>query len=162
MKIVRGHTSLLLAIAVAVAFSAGLLSHALYRRWTEAPANAGYEVTFVPSPPPAPPATEIPKLSASDVRKIRELAGTQASIRGRVYRVGHSNKSNTYFLNFGPSRSSLTAVIFASALPRFEQRKIDPKSYEGKEVELFGEIRDHPQYGLEVVLEDPSQIRVVN
>ena len=32
------------------------------------------------------------------------MVGNRARIRGRVFRVGHSAKSNTYFLNFGPSR----------------------------------------------------------
>ena len=82
--------------------------------------------------------------------------------RGRVYRVGHSAKSNTYFLNFGPSRSSFTVVIFASALESFEKQKIRPNGYEGREVELAGEIKDHPKYGVEMILEDPSQIKVLD
>jgi hypothetical protein len=28
-------------------------------------------------------------------------------------------------------------------------------------VELRGEIKDHPQYGLEMVLENPSQIKIL-
>jgi hypothetical protein len=96
------------------------------------------------------------------VEKIRGLAGNQARIRGRVFRVGHSAKSNTYFLNFGPTREALTAVIFASTAELFEKNKISPKNFDGREVELQGEIKDHPQYGLEVILESPAQIKVVN
>jgi hypothetical protein len=96
------------------------------------------------------------------VEKIRGLAGNHARVRGKVYRVGHSSKSNTYFLNFGPSRSAFTGVIFASAFELFEQKKLHPKSYEGKEVELSGQIKDHPKYGLEMILEDPSQIKVLD
>jgi hypothetical protein len=76
--------------------------------------------------------------------------------------VGHSAKSDTYFLNFGPSRSSFTAVIFASSVELFRKGRIDPRSYEGKEVELTGEIKDHPKYGVEMILEEPAQIKVVN
>ena len=96
------------------------------------------------------------------MEKIRALGGNQARIRGRVYRVGHSAKSNTYFLNFGPSRTAFTAVIFASALELFEGQKIRPQGYEGKEVELTGEIKNHPKYGVEMILEDPAQIKVLD
>ena len=37
-----------------------------------------------------------------------------------------------------------------------------PKIFDGKEVELQGEIKDHPQYGLEIILENPSQIKVID
>ncbi|MFQ5902949.1 MAG: hypothetical protein ACE5JO_04595 [Candidatus Binatia bacterium] len=144
------------------AFLAGFLSHLLYQRWTvPLPEDQSYPVTFVPLSPPAPRQAEIPLVQAREVEKIRGLAGNQARVRGRVYRVGHSAKSDTYFLNFGPSRSSFTGVIFASSLELFKKRKLHPKSYEGREVEIMGEIRDHPKYGLEMILEDPSQIKVL-
>ena len=151
------------ALLVGTAFAAGLFSHLLYQRWSASvPAAQGYPVTFSPSPPPAQRQVEIPLIEAREVEKIRGLAGSQARVRGRVYRVGHSAKSNTYFLNFGPSRSSFTAVIFASAMGEFDKQKIRPRNYEGKEVELTGEIKDHPKYGVEMILEDPSQIKALD
>lgn len=146
---------------IAVAFVVGFLSHVLYQRWNPAvPEEASYPVTFVPLPEPPPKPVELPVLQAREVEKIKGLAGRQAKIRGRIFRVGYSSKSNTFFLNFGPSSASLTGVIFASAVERFEKSKLDPKNYEGREVELTGEIRDHPQYGLEVIVEDPKQVMV--
>lgn len=150
------------ALVVAAAFAAGLLSHLLYQRWSApAPEGRGYPVVFSPLAP-APPPAQAPLLEARDVEKIRGLAGHRARVRGRVYRVGHSAKSDTYFLNFGPSQSSFTGVIFASALPSFEKQKIRPQNYEGKELELTGEIKDHPKYGVEMILEDPSQIKLLD
>lgn len=144
-------------------FLAGFFSHVLYQRWTTpSPVNQGYPVTFAPLPPPVAKQAEIPLLQASEVDKIRKLTGKQVRVRGKVYRVGHSAKSDTYFLNFGPARSSFTAVIFASSLNLFKKDKLPPKNYEGKEVELKGEIRDHPEYGLEMILEKPAQIKVVD
>jgi exonuclease VII large subunit len=110
---------------------------------------------------PASEQAEPPVLQAVDTEKIRALAGKPARIRGRVFRVGHSAKSNTYFLNFGPSRSALTAVIFASAVDLFEQDKLPPKGFDGREVEVHGEVKDHPQYGLEIVLNNTSQITIL-
>ncbi|MGH7930950.1 MAG: hypothetical protein ACREQV_24525 [Candidatus Binatia bacterium] len=168
------------AIGLAIAFIAGFSTHFLYKRWNvpadqlgsasflqpESP-NVAFEaqnhtVTFDPHAPGAASTRELPLLQARDVGGLRGITGQQARIRGRVFRVGHSGKSNTYFLNFGPSREALTAVIFASAVELFEEGKLAPKSLEGKEVEIQGMVKDHPQYGLEVILETPSQIKIVN
>jgi len=168
-------------VLILAAFAAGLGTHLLYQRWN-LPAEESefaqenkdseatrplltpdaHPVTYQPFSIPANKPAEIPLLQARDVEKIRGLAGNQGRIRGRVFRVGHSAKSNTYFLNFGPTREALTAVIFASAAELFEKNKLSPKNFDGREVELQGEIKDHPQYGLEVILENPAQIKVVN
>jgi hypothetical protein len=105
---------------------------------------------------------DLPQLAAREVEKIRAMTGRQARIRGRVFRVGYSAKSNTYFLNFGPSREALTAVIFGSVTELFEKNKLAPKNFENRDVELTGFIKDHPQYGLELILEHPKQIRVMD
>jgi hypothetical protein len=150
-------------LLILAAFLAGFLSHLFYQRWNvPPPEHQGYPVTFSPSPPPPARAFEIPLIEAREVEKIRASAGSRAKIRGRIFRVGYSAKSDTYFLNFGPSSSSFTGVIFASAVERFQKNKLNPKHYEGKEVELTGEIRDHPQYGLEMILEEPTQIKLLD
>jgi hypothetical protein len=166
------------SISVVAAFFAGFFTLFLYQRWNPpvaqvdksttfgttqhqpAPDLPSFAVTFANLPASEQP-DEPPLLQALEVEKIRGLAGKRARIRGRIFRVGHSSKSNTYFLNFGPSRSALTAVIFASAVDLFEQHKLPPRGFDGREVELRGEIKDHPQYGLEVVLENPSQIKIL-
>ena len=159
-------------------FAAGLLSHVLYERWTllETVPQAGvdtsspgfneglgqrFPVRFAPLPAPVENPTELALIPARDVDRIRGLAGKAARINGRVFRVGHSAKSNTYFLNFGPSRAALTAVIFASAVDLFEKSELSPKMFDGKEDQLQGEVKDHPQYGLEIVIENPSQIKIL-
>lgn len=166
------------AIWIVGAFIAGLCSHLLYLRWNPSVAEMSqtefgsqatpgtepqsHRVVFLPLTAPPDKSAELPIIPARDVEKIRSLNGSRARIRGRIFRVGHSAKTNTYFLNFGPSRAALTAVIFASAAEVFDKNKLTPKGFEGKEVELQGEIRDHPQYGLEMILENPSQIKIMN
>ena len=171
-----------ITIGIVAAFLSGFASHALYQRWNPAvpitgenPANRqnsefqplgvepqSFPVTLLPLPSAAKSQPDMPLMQAREVEKIRRLAGNPARIRGRVFRVGHSAKSNTYFLNFGPSREALTAVIFASAAELFEKNNLKPKTFEGKDVELQGEIKDHPQYGLELILENPTQIRILD
>jgi hypothetical protein len=171
-----------ITIGFLAAFFAGFASHLLYHRWNpslpttnEIPTGVpnsefqtlglepqSFRVTFQPTPAPARIEPDIPLVQARDVEKIRRLTGSQARIRGRIFRVGHSAKSNTYFLNFGPSREALTAVIFASAVELFEKNQLQPKTFEGKEVELLGQIKDHPQYGLELILESPTQVKMLD
>jgi hypothetical protein len=172
--------SLAAPVTIAAAFLAGFLSYFLYLRWSApllntAPVASGnardslqtaespsYPVKFVAPEPLRQKPVDLPVLQAREVEKIRGLAGTRVRIRGRIFRVGHSAKSNTYFLDFGPSREALTGIIFASAVELFEKSKLPPKAFEGREVEIQGEIKDHPQYGLELILEDPSQIKLVD
>ncbi|MSP41292.1 MAG: hypothetical protein EXR70_22625 [Deltaproteobacteria bacterium] len=166
-------------LAIAATFTAGIFAHILYQRWNppdgamtapltrQASTNGSaqaYPVKFLPLSALAEgeeKALELPVIVARDVDKIRSLAGRQARVRGRIFRVGHSAKSNTYFLNFGPTREALTAVIFPSSVELFEKNKLAPKNYENKEVELTGQIKDHPQYGLEMILESPQQIKIL-
>jgi hypothetical protein len=158
------------AATIGSAFLFGFLCHFLYQRWSGpeiapadlSPEGRSYAVTYVPSAEPTPQPVELPLVQASDLRKLRQLAGTEVRVRGRIYRVGHSSKSNTYFLNFGPARSAFTGVIFSSAAELFERRRINPLNYEGREVEVSGEIKDDPKYGLEMILEDPANIKVLN
>jgi hypothetical protein len=171
------------AALLLLAFCAGLMTHMLYERWTSGisepailpveaplltsptPEASSFRVTFVPSPPKAVPdanSAELTPIVARDVEKIRLHVGQQARIRGRVFRVGHSAKSNTYFINFGPTKEALTAVIFNSAVELFEKNKQLPTQFENREVEVFGLVKDHPQYGLEIILEDPRQIKILN
>lgn len=162
---------------VLLGFFGGFFCHLLYQRWNPSLPELGQEnsglilqggegqrfrVSFAPLSLPAEAESERPLLQAREVDKIRALSGAQARVRGRIFRVGHSSKSNTYFLNFGPSREALTAVIFASAAELFEQQRLQLKSFEGKEIEVMGEIKDHPQYGLELIVEGPDYIKVLN
>ncbi len=165
-----------LIVAIVLAFSGGFVCHWLYQRWNPSPLGHGREtdrqanfppgeqhfrVSFAPLAPPAAP-SERPLLEAREIEKIRELSGAQARVRGRIFRVGHSAKSNTYFLNFGPSREALTAVVFASAAVRFEEKKLELRNFQGKEVEIAGEVKDHPQYGLEIIVEGPADMKILD
>lgn len=172
-------------LVVVLAFAGGFLTHFLYQRWQPAlsplpPVNsapqekaadysgapgAQHRAAYLPLAAPvdvAEAAAELPLLMAREVDKIRAQTGKPARVRGRVFRVGHSAKSNTYFVNFGPTREALTAVIFSSAVELFEKNRLAPKGFENKDVEITGQIKDHPQYGLEIILEHPKQIKMLN
>lgn len=172
-------------LAISLAFGAGLFAQVLYQRWnppagdappasvappnwpdqsTSVPGQA-HPVTYMPLVPTTVPADtdiDVPSFPARDVDRLRTLTGKPARVRGRVFRVGHSAKSNTYFLNFGPSREALTAVIFSSSVELFEKSQLLPTNFENKEIEITGQIKDHPQFGLEIIVENPKQIKILN
>lgn len=101
-------------------------------------------------------------LNKLTLESLKENARKMVKIRGAVNHVYHSEGSNTFFLHFGPDRSSFSAVIFSSVAKRFVAQGLDPEDYEGKEVEILGQIIDHPEYGLEMILKDPSLITVMS
>ena len=150
--------SLPLVALVIGAFLSGFLVHLLYGRWSGVcaglPAEASAGATDAS-------ANGLPVVDVMEVERLRELAGVMARVRGRVFRVGHSSRSNTWFLDFGPSRSAFTAVIFSSTVDAFLRENAHPKQFRGKEVELTGRIKDDPKYGLEMILESPAQIEVL-
>ncbi len=147
-------------------FLSGFLAHLVYARWTgsapcaEDPADGTATRGDSTGTNPA-SGGDLPEVDVMEIERLQELAGVLARVRGRVYRVGHSSKSNTWFLDFGPSRSAFTAVIFSSAADAFERADAHPNQFQGKEVELTGRIKDDPKYGLEMILESPAQIRLV-
>lgn len=144
------------------AFLSGFLVHLLYGRWTgAAPCPEPAAGVSAAATAESPAAADLPVVDVMEVERLQELAGVLARVRGRVYRVGHSSKSNTYFLDFGPSRSAFTAVIFSSTVEAFLRENAHPNQFQGREVELTGRIKDDPKYGLEMILESPAQIKVL-
>ncbi|MCX7919998.1 MAG: hypothetical protein N3A72_10425 [bacterium] len=95
------------------------------------------------------------------VSEVAKYVDKTVTVEGKVLRVGKSPRSETYFLNFTPQRGGFTVVIFAQTASKFQTAKIDINSFEGKTVQVTGKIINHPQYGLEIILNDPSEIKVV-
>src|SRR4051794_2190766 len=111
-KILADPTVATLSIAITT-FIAGFGSHLLYQRWSRqpeleqqselsrpadtvqaAPVTPGtHGVTYVTASHPTEKLPELPLIQALEVEKIRERAGSAARVRGRIFRVGHSEKS---------------------------------------------------------------------
>ncbi len=100
-------------------------------------------------------------IPASNLRLLKKNAGKDVIVSGRVARIGHSEKSDTYFLNFADDRNGLTIVIFSSVVEKFERLGLSVADYEGDSVEITGELVDDPKYGLEIILEEPSQVKTL-
>jgi hypothetical protein len=146
-----------LGLIVTLAFGAGLLTRYLLPG-RDAAEKSWHSVNFV-SVSPEDWKRNLPVIQARDFAGLKNHAGMMARVRGLVERVGHSERSDTYFLNLDSARSVFTGVIFGSSARAFEKKGIHPKSYEGKTIEIVGQVRDDPVYGLEIFIEDPSQIQ---
>ena len=94
------------------------------------------------------------------VSEVAKYVDKTVTVEGKVLKVGQSTRSNTYFLNFTQQRNGFTVVIFAKTVSKFETAKLNIKSFEGKTVQVTGKIQNPPQYGLEIILNDPSEIKI--
>jgi hypothetical protein len=141
---------------IPLAFAAGFFVRS-FPPQPETDQRAWHPVTFV-SVPEDEWRKGLPRIEAWDTAGLKSHAGKMTRVHGLVERVGYSERSHTYFLNLGSRRSHFTGVIFSPHAPAFEKKGIQPKSYEGKVVEITGRLRDDPIYGLEIFIEDPSQI----
>ncbi|MBN2379105.1 phospholipase D family protein [candidate division WOR-3 bacterium] len=101
------------------------------------------------------------QLSVIDLDALTKHVDEEVRIRGKVMRVGYSERSNTYFLDFSTDPEGFTVVIFSSVVEKFEGLGLKITDYEGAEVEVSGELIDHPEYGLEIILDEPSQVQIV-
>lgn len=99
-------------------------------------------------------------LRAGDIIKLKQYTDKEVVVRGIVKEVFHSVKSDTYFLNFGPRGNSLSCVIFKDPAQRFFEKGLNPFSFEGKDVLVRGILHEHKEYGLQIIIEEVSQIHI--
>ncbi len=88
-----------------------------------------------------------------------EYVGKYGIVRGPIVDVHVAPRM--IFLNFGRDRhKDLTAVIYASNIPLFERKKINPAVfYRGKDVEIVGKVKY--KNGPRMIIDNPSQIKVI-
>lgn len=104
------------------------------------------------------PASEPSVTGVIDACDAGSYNGKSVTMQGYVAAVSRSAKSNTVFMNFGEAypNNCFTAVIFSSDLDKFPNFS----SYDGKNVLLTGRVQLY-QGKPEIILKEPSQIRVV-
>ena len=90
-------------------------------------------------------------------QEASQHVGETVTVTGTVGDVGHSQRSNTIFVNFGPPFPNhiFTAVIFASAATQFP----DVDSWKGKTLNVTGAVKMY-RGKPEIILESPKQVSV--
>jgi DNA/RNA endonuclease YhcR with UshA esterase domain len=118
---------------------------------SQIPANGQTTPSF---PQPFQPKDPIQVISWQDAAKHY---GENITVEGTIVVTHNSGKA--CFLNFHPNyKRYFTAVIFASAFPRFPA---NPENYySGKKVHVSGSIKEYKGKP-EIILNDPSQIEIL-
>lgn len=114
--------------------------------------TSGQTKTYFPEPPQPAGTSQI--ISWQDAAKHY---GQYLTVEGTI--VATHNSGKACFLNFHPDyKRYFTAVIFASAFPRFPANP--ERHYYGKKVRVTGFIKEY-QGKPEIILNDPSQIEIL-
>ncbi len=114
--------------------------------------------SVVTSPFPATSSVSFPSdLPVIQYTEAPNYIGKEAIVEGTVVRMGSSQRG-TIFLNFcfDYRKCPFYAVIFASQASNFPH----PQQYQGKKVQIWGVIGTYRNQA-QIILNDPSQIRVV-
>lgn len=84
--------------------------------------------------------------------------GSVATLEGVVLKVTKTDK--VIYLNFGRDyKKDFTVVIFKQDLPSFIAEGINPVSFKGKTLRVFGKIKEYN--GPEIICRHPSQIEIL-
>jgi hypothetical protein len=115
--------------------------------------------------------TELPAVApvASDtlvrLDKIWDYVGHIVTFEGFVHRVQQSRSSATWFVVFEPKRNPLEAfrlVIYNRYSKNWLDEGIDINSYSGKVIRVRGLIRVDPNYGIQMLINQPGVITIVD
>lgn len=147
----QGKSFLLASIIIGIAIVVGFYLHGVAQRGATVPVASSPAVT---SSAPRPTAREGLVI---DYTEAPSYIGQVVTVRGRVVRV--SKPRETTFINFciDYRTCEFSAVIFKSDADKFP----DAPSWEGKTVEITGKIKEY-QGRAEIILSDPSQIKIVD
>lgn len=123
-------------------------------------------VAVVPVVKPTPTVPAPPLKSQPVVRldAIRQHVGQIVDFQGHVHEVYRAVGSGTVFVKFEKTKSPVEGfrlVIFNSYLDAWRQAGIDWEAYAGHEVMVHGVIRDDPQWGIQMLIDRPELIKVV-
>ncbi|MBI6546661.1 MAG: hypothetical protein HY692_07690 [Cyanobacteria bacterium NC_groundwater_1444_Ag_S-0.65um_54_12] len=105
-----------------------------------------------------------PHATVIRLEALPDHLGQAIVFEGWVLHHQISTATGTHFVKFHNDRNPFKGfklVIFASELYKWEQRGIDPVSYEHHLIQVRGLLLEHPQYGLEILPKTPVQIRII-
>ena len=102
-------------------------------------------------------ATDIVRLEV-----VRERVGQIVLFRGRVEEV-YRARSGTYLLKFerGRTRRVFKAVVMQNYIANFANAGVSLRAYEHQFIEVRGLVQQHPTWGHEIIVTDPSAITVL-
>jgi hypothetical protein len=93
---------------------------------------------------------------------VRGRVGQIVSFRGRVVEV-YRAKSGTYLLKFesGRTKQVFKIVVMQEYTRNFENAGVRIRTYDRQFIEVRGLVQQHPTWGYEIVVTEPSAIRTL-
>jgi hypothetical protein len=128
---------------------------------------------------PGLPTVEAPPRVPAEIRWLRETkevigleeiydhVGRAVVVEGYVHEVYQSLKG-TYFVRFEKRKwgdrpfDGFKVVIFDRYASEWKVLKLSPKMYQGHNVRVRGVIQDHETWGIEILVNSPRVIRVID
>jgi len=92
--------------------------------------------------------------------KLKDYAGKEIYLTGRVNEVTKSKKSETYFLKLSSGKNSMTIVFFESFVKELKKLNVNPMYFKNRDVLINGTLIDHEKYGFEIIPSDVSRIKI--
>ena len=128
--------------------------------------------TFVGVPvPEAPPVRpQVPVMPGEKVITLEEVpnfVGRAVLVEAFVHEVYQTANTGTYFVRFQPRQyreppfSGFKLVIFPNYQSEWYDSGMEIESYEGQHVRVRGVVQVHPKWGVEILVNSPRVIEVV-
>ncbi len=120
----------------------------------------------------APPAPVVPVPLRVDeevigLDQIQEYIGRAAVVQDYVYNV-HRSQKGTFFIKFEPLEQAprpfdgFKVVIFNDLAQNWERAGLSPLMYQQRTIRVRGVIQQHPEWGLEILVNSPRVIQIVD
>ncbi len=93
---------------------------------------------------------------------VRNYVGSVVLFEGEVCE-SFATRSGTYFVKFerGMAKNVFKLVIFKQYAPSFHRAGFQIESYRGRTIRVRGLVQVHPQWGVEILVNDPSVIQII-
>lgn len=100
--------------------------------------------------------------------QVHDYVGCAVVVAAFVYEVYCSKNTSTYFVRFEPRHeghpvfAGFKVVIFPKYYSEWVKVGLDPYEYEGCYVRVKGLIQEHPVWGIEILVNSPRVIQVLD
>lgn len=99
-----------------------------------------------------------------DFTKAAMHIGQVVTVEGFIHLV-HRSGRGTYFIKFEKTPrpfDGFKLVLFNQYVPVWTNAGIDPREYQQKRLRVRGLVQDHPEWGLEIIVNRPEMISIVD
>jgi hypothetical protein len=112
----------------------------------------------------APTKPAVIKQSVIGLADIPMYVDAVVDFEAQVVRV-HESKNGTFFVRFDHDRNPISGfklVIYKNYAEAWRARGLSPTSYAGKRIRVHGLVKNHEDFGMEIIIYSPDAITVLD